>query len=212
MLLLDPKYQQLSEQQEELHDLDELQKKVASMEPFIRSEIEKINLLMQTFQNIASSMRTTIPLNASEIDEFETLCAFFGSTFRESYPNVSIPPKLHLLESHAPSFMRRFGVLGLFSEDGIERLHNINNKFNRIFHAMRLFKTKEEAKEKRVRSSMAPAAMEAVAEFQQGRKRKFSASTIAIKQQEQNTKVEGKRGKAEELLERAREKMTLDDF
>lgn len=46
-----------------------------------------------------------------------------GEMWRILFPGRATP-KIHVLESHAPDQLERFGVLGLFSEDPVERLHH----------------------------------------------------------------------------------------
>ena len=39
--------------------------------------------------------------------------------FRETWPNESVTPKLHMLEDHAGDFMRKWGLgLGIYGEQG----------------------------------------------------------------------------------------------
>ncbi|XP_047138533.1 uncharacterized protein LOC124814664 isoform X2 [Hydra vulgaris] len=44
--------------------------------------------------------------------------------YRNNWPNDSITPKLHMLEYHASSFIRKWGVgLGIYGEQGAESIH-----------------------------------------------------------------------------------------
>ena len=50
---------------------------------------------------------------------------------RATWPTVSIPPKLHLLEDHALDFIRECGVgFGFYGEQGGESIHA---EFNRLY-------------------------------------------------------------------------------
>ena len=50
------------------------------------------------------------------------------SFFRETFPDQSITPKLHLLEDHVIPFLRRWSIgFGLYGEQGMEALHSTIN-------------------------------------------------------------------------------------
>ena len=62
----------------------------------------------------------------------------FLKSFRESFPNVNISPKLHLLEDHAVDQLRRFRVgFGLLNEQGGELIHTDFNRTGRVVHGMK---------------------------------------------------------------------------
>ena len=57
--------------------------------------------------------------------------------YRKQYPNESITPKLHLLESHAVGFIQNWGAgFGLYGEQGAESVHamfnNMHHTYSRI--------------------------------------------------------------------------------
>jgi len=68
--------------------------------------------------------------------------------WREVYPLLSKKkPKLHVLLVHSADFIRYFGRrLGLLSEQGIERLHNIDNKLNARVPNQKNFQQRESIK------------------------------------------------------------------
>ena len=56
------------------------------------------------------------------------------SFFRKTWPKESITPKLHMLESHATSFISKWGAgFGLYGEQGAESLHAV---FNKLHHTV----------------------------------------------------------------------------
>lgn len=105
---------------------------VGNIELLVREFVKKIKKLMQVLQSTHQLMSKIEPLQNVELDEFDKLCIGFGQLWRESFPNCSITPKLHLLEVHAPMQMRQFGCIGDKTEAAIERLHQICNVDNRI--------------------------------------------------------------------------------
>eukprot|EP00111_Clytia_hemisphaerica_P014872 TCONS_00043802-protein len=62
--------------------------------------------------------------STSDIDQLETAIDDLLSFFRETFPDQSITPKLHLLEDHVVPFLRRWSIgFGLYGEQGMEALH-----------------------------------------------------------------------------------------
>ena len=101
--------------------------------------------LFSVFEVIYSMMSQTTPLLPNELNEFDALCVGFGSMWREYFPGCNITPKMHLLESHVPAQMRRFGCLGDKSEAVVERYHQIVNRSDRILSAMKSFSSMTKA-------------------------------------------------------------------
>ena len=62
----------------------------------------------------------------------------FLRVYRQSFPNASITPKLHMLEDHTMEQLRRFKVgLGLLNEQCGELLHTEFNRAGRTVHGMK---------------------------------------------------------------------------
>ena len=56
---------------------------------------------------------------------------------RETFPEESITPKLHLLEDHVCPFIEKWGAsFGLYGEQGMEGLHASINDLKRAFESM----------------------------------------------------------------------------
>lgn len=52
------------------------------------------------------------------------------SLYRDSFPKATVTPKLHMLEDHVVSFLRKWKVgFGFMSEQGAESIHQ---RFNNI--------------------------------------------------------------------------------
>ena len=57
--------------------------------------------------------------------------------YREKFPHASIFPKMHIMEEHAVSWMRRWRVgAGLMGEQGAESVHAHFMKLERIHHGI----------------------------------------------------------------------------
>lgn len=61
-------------------------------------------------------------------DEFEGHAQNFVDGLKDGFEWTRITPKLHVLCCHAAAFLRRFGSLGRYGEQGLEALHG---RFNR---------------------------------------------------------------------------------
>ena len=59
------------------------------------------------------------------------------SYYRDAFPEESITPKLHMLEDHVCSFLRKWGAsFGLYGEQCMESLHASMNQLIRSFTSM----------------------------------------------------------------------------
>lgn len=97
--------------------------------------------------------------------------------------------------------MRRFGVLGIYSEDIIERIHQLNKIFNRIFYAIRDFEKREKLKDAFERRGRMPGVDEIINDFTASRKRSLSQVTIDRKEKVKTDKNQIKREKVGKLLQ-----------
>jgi hypothetical protein len=91
----------------------------------------KMSDLMAVFYAIYSLMSQTTQLTAQEQNIFELMCKNYGTMWRRYFPGCNIPPKMHVLESHAWQMMRKWGCLGDKTEAAVERLHKENNGYGR---------------------------------------------------------------------------------
>jgi hypothetical protein len=83
----------------------------------------KYDTLLRAFENCARVMRSTEMRSDEAIAKFGDSTKTFVALWRTAFPN-HVTPKVNVLETHVYLQLRRFGVLGLFSEDPIERLHH----------------------------------------------------------------------------------------
>jgi hypothetical protein len=121
---------------------------------------------------VCSGMRSTIPLTSAERKTFRHSCKMVGILWREMYGKETVFPKLHVLETHVPDFMDRFWILGVFSEDLIEKEHHVDRILLEAYASVKDFKVKHTGMESKIALTMAPK----VAKFRDGisstRKRK----------------------------------------
>ena len=158
-----------------------------------------INDLIWKYQSLfgeldicCSIMRSTDQQSDGAIEQYKESAKRFGKMWREYFPDdVRVSPKVHLLESHVYDQLLRFGTLGLFSEDPIERLHHqhlvatrrICNLREYVKRETYLYSRKAAFETKEVVQTFAAA---------EGRKRKWSAATllkIELKQTEDDKEL-----------------------
>jgi hypothetical protein len=71
----------------------------------------------------------------SDTDFFQQQCHQHGDLFSFAFSDTP-PPKHHFLVFHAPQFAGRFGCIGMFSEQGMERSHSAGKDLNRKLRPM----------------------------------------------------------------------------
>jgi len=74
------------------------------------------------------------PLRSDE-NQLEALCHEHGSFYAKAFRKLQIP-KHHIMVCHIPQFVKLHGSIGLFSEQGIERIHSSFNSLNRRFRTI----------------------------------------------------------------------------
>jgi hypothetical protein len=96
-------------------------------------------------------MKASRMLEPGEIDHLSDLCSRYAQEFRlESQKGwrlaarkkivakqLHCPLKLHFIEIHVPRFARRWGSIGLFSEDAAESIHALMNRLARRYACIR---------------------------------------------------------------------------
>ncbi len=87
----------------------------------INSMFEKLKILASLFDTICTMMNRITELDSQEINDFGIICKVFGVFWRKY--NLNDTPKVHVAGSHLIDAMKRFGRVGLFNENPIERAH-----------------------------------------------------------------------------------------
>ena len=77
------------------------------------------------------AFRQATSASEEEKDQMTELCKYFRQLWRAYYKNQHLKVKLHLIECHLPEQFRKYGSLGEFVEDHVERLHHRYKIFNR---------------------------------------------------------------------------------
>jgi hypothetical protein len=123
----------------------------------------------------------TDPLTEDERNTFRSCAEYFGHLWTITMPPSQSPPKLHMLVSHAPDQMDLWHVMGLFSEDPIEREHNIVNKSNRTLKCLRTFQRRSVTQHKNSSKAANPVVQQVIANTMAVTARKSGEKTTARK-------------------------------
>jgi hypothetical protein len=151
-------------------------KKAGVTDAFIDEEIYKFDMLFRHLDICCSVMRSTEFQTNEAIAKFKYSAERFGTLYRLYRPNKSITPKFHLLESHVLEQLIRFGTVGLFSEDPIERMHHEHLVAMRKVCCLRDFEKRERYLHQR-RCLCSSAGVTAIVVQGQAKKRKWSEAT-----------------------------------
>lgn len=99
------------------------------------SDFKKLFMKYSLCHNLMNSSNKFDDEKLSQLDgAIKELMSFFRST----WPNVSMTPKLHMLEDHILQFITKWRVgLGLYNEQGGEGIHPKFNDLHRQFCRMK---------------------------------------------------------------------------
>ncbi len=171
-------------------------KKETVADSFIDETVEKYEAILRTFDFCASTMRSTEMQTPENIVLFRRTAKEVGEMWRILFPGRATP-KIHVFECHAPDQLERFGVLGLFSEDPVERLHHQHLVEIRRFCNIREYARRERYIYSRWAAANTDQCRRIIALWVQRRKRKQSAETKKIKDEKVEGEKEAKRVKLE---------------
>ena len=170
-------------------------KKDGVSDSFIDDALWKFDALLREFDVCTSVMRSTVMQSDDEIAAFKASAKRFVELWKKSFKRR--PPKLHVLETHVCEQLERYGVLGLFSEDPIERLHHQHAVATRRACNIREYVKREKYLQSRS-AALNSAPAQAVVQFAANkRKRATSAKTTAKKEAKMEKKVSAKTVKRE---------------
>ena len=107
------------------------QTRLDKVKKILKSMIGQLSILSYVFHEICHYLYLTVPLSTDELDSFDKLCSSFGELWRKFGLNVS--PKVHIIESHLNDYMRRFGRLGMLTDDTMERTWTASHLWSRVY-------------------------------------------------------------------------------
>ena len=149
---------------------------------FIDDTLFKFDALFRQFDICASIMRSVDMQTDEAIEAFRLGSKKFGEMWRKAFaPRPRVTPKLHILETHAYAQLFRLGVLGLFSEDPIERLHHQHLVATKRVCNVREYEKRERYLWQREAAINCYAAQKISNNVDARRKRKFSKKSLEKK-------------------------------
>ncbi|XP_047129927.1 uncharacterized protein LOC105845473 isoform X1 [Hydra vulgaris] len=99
---------------------------------------KKFVVLFSKYSTCYNFMNSSEIINKNPISELERAIDKLMSYFRKTWPNESITPKMHLLESHCVDFIRNWNSgLDIYGEQGLESMHAEFNSMNSTFCHMK---------------------------------------------------------------------------
>nr|XP_047133997.1 uncharacterized protein LOC124812047 isoform X3 [Hydra vulgaris] len=99
---------------------------------------KKFVALFSKYSTCYNFMNSSEIINKNPISELERAIDKLMSYFRKTWPNESITPKMHLLESHCVDFIRNWNSgLDIYGEQGLESMHAEFNSMNNTFCHMK---------------------------------------------------------------------------
>ncbi|KAJ8018162.1 hypothetical protein HOLleu_44000 [Holothuria leucospilota] len=111
---------------------DVTQKLCPSLLPQAMAIKKKYGTLLRLFAACHKAYNKAAVMPEEEINALELTIEAYTSYFRKEFPNETVPPKMHLLESHAIPFIRKWKVgLGFHGEQGGESVHARLNTIHR---------------------------------------------------------------------------------
>jgi hypothetical protein len=90
---------------------------------------------------VVKAISSTKAFNDNQIDNTSACCREYVSYYRNMLSSirkvigdgVNAKPKLHVLETHVPGWLKEWRSVGFFGEDVVESLHAVINGFQRRF-------------------------------------------------------------------------------
>ena len=157
------------------------------------AEIDKkctsITSILKVLNSISSYTKRTKPLTDNDIDVLDLKVGELSTLWRQHGMNVT--PKFHILECHIVDAMKKHRVLGLFSEEAIERTHHeakvLQGKANDND-----FAASQQFIETRRRMGQSAEVIKTKSIMNDGRKRKFGVHSCEKKRLKEEIKAEKK--------------------
>lgn len=84
--------------------------------------------LWKEFMEIHKKLRSHTALKDEEVDEFKCKVEDWLKNFLSVYQTKNVTPYIHLLVCHIPEFLKRYGTIASFSQQGVERLNDLITK------------------------------------------------------------------------------------
>jgi hypothetical protein len=185
-----------------MDDLQELLLQMLVDDPSIKKSEEEVRTfiaqqkeLLELLHFLANVMKSNEVQSEERISQFDVLAKKFGELYREYYGKLA-SPKAHMLESEVPLLLALYKRLGLFSEEAMEREHQVVDKYMRMLASIPSFEKKVRLMMQCRHMAKEPSVAEAMDYYMTGKKRIFSAVSI---EKAEEKEADTKRLKSERL-------------
>ena len=74
---------------------------------------------------ICNTLRSHNPLKDERLDDFKESIDNWLKNFLGVYQTKNVTPYIHLLACHIPEFLKRYGSIAPFSQQGVEKLNDL---------------------------------------------------------------------------------------
>ena len=81
--------------------------------------------LWKKFLDIYNTLRSHDPLKDERLDDFKENIDDWLKNFLSVYQTKNVTPYIHLLACHIPEFLKRYGTIAPFSQQGVEKLNDL---------------------------------------------------------------------------------------
>lgn len=122
-----------------------------------------------------------------QIDRFSKLWRDLG---------LSVTPKVHIMECHLLPFLTKIHVLGLFSEEAIERTHKEAHEYAQRSNSNE-FETQEKFTEQWRNVAQSAGVQKVKKTIEDTRKRKFKEASLVRRDEKREEKVQARKTKRE---------------
>lgn len=85
---------------------------------------EKVQQLWNNLQSIYKDLWSPKKLDEPEIKKFANKAKSWISLFADTYQTRHVTPYMHVLVAHIPTFLKKFGSLAIYSQQGLEKLND----------------------------------------------------------------------------------------
>ena len=156
----------------------------------IESKYDSVKSILKVLNTISSYTKRTKQLNDEDLDVLRLKIKELGHLWRKH--GLPVTPKFHIAECHFVQAMEKYRVLGLFSEEAIERTHHeasvLQGKANNND-----FKASQEFVSTRLVMGQSPEVKEVKKKLVGNRKRNFGTVSATKTSQKQSLKEDFKR-------------------
>ena len=106
---------------------------------------EQLQTLWTDFYSLIKKLGES---HCEDIDEFEESVKSWVIKFTELYQTKDVTPYIHAFSKHVPQFLRMYGNISVFTQQGLEKLNDFSTKFYQRSSNHRTFESLQQILEK----------------------------------------------------------------